>query len=155
MSARNPNAAAKSGNRTAAEVAKDGAWIVTAPLRRPKNLSPAARKIWDRTVKAMPDGVLTALDQEAMRIYCETVADYWECAEVVKEQGRTVTGSTGNLVRHPLLQHMSGLHPHIVKYSAQLGLTPLARQAHRTPLDQVPGGSKRASKFGGLLAGVK
>lgn len=151
MTKRNPNPDVKAGNRTNAEVARDGAWVVKEKIRRPSHLTVEQRKIWNKVVKAAPEGTLTALDENTLAMYCVAVDQYWTAQDEIKTNGQTVKGSTGSPVMNPALRLQKSLYPEILKLGMQLGLTPLSRQSQRTPLDQAGNSAKSRSKFDGLL----
>jgi P27 family predicted phage terminase small subunit len=49
---------------------------------RPDDMVPAAEKVWDRIIKDAPIGLLTSLDTEILRLYCEAVARYVEAQKI-------------------------------------------------------------------------
>lgn len=72
----------------------------------PEDMDARAREVWDRQIRSMgATGVLTAVDGDALRAYCEAVSRYEEAAKLLAGSGPLVTGArTGELVKNPLHQ---------------------------------------------------
>lgn len=97
----------------------------------PADLSDAARVIWDRIVRDYgATGVLTGVDTDAVRIYCEAVVRYEHAAVLLERSGPLVKGVRGgDLVKNPLHQVVRDNADLIRAYARELGFTPAARSA--------------------------
>lgn len=49
---------------------------------QPYDLAPAAEAVWKRVVRDAPPGLLTSLDTDVLRLYCEAVARYVEAQTI-------------------------------------------------------------------------
>ncbi|MBF6604201.1 MAG: phage terminase small subunit P27 family [Chloroflexi bacterium] len=99
----------------------------TAP-RPPAHLDPAARVIWRRTVRAMPAGVITGADTDALACYCEAVIRYRQAASLLVRSAPLIRGArAGDLIANPLDRIMRGWADQIRLFGRELGLTPSAR----------------------------
>ena len=103
------------------------------PLPTPPDLGPAATEVWRRVVRGMgPTGVITGVDAESLRIYCESVARYRHAAELLDASGPLITAAgrgarRGELVKNPLHQIVRDNAVLVRAYARELGLTPAAR----------------------------
>lgn len=114
--------------------------------RLPPDLGPAATTVWRRVLREMgATGVITAVDADVLRIYCESVARYLYAAGMLEASGPLITaGGTGarrgELVKNPLHQVVRDNAVLVRALARELGLTPAARvglrgrdQAERDP----------------------
>ena len=89
------------------------------PISKPDDLSPEASAEWDRIVTQMDDvGLLTSLDQEMFRNYCEDSATLIPYLRQQVEDGNE--------------KAEAGLHRatlRLFRFAKDLGLTPAARAA--------------------------
>lgn len=96
---------------------------------QPEGMSEAARAHWDRVIRDYgPTGVLTAVDGDALRAYCEAVTRYEHAARMLEESGPLVRGARrGDLVKNPLHQIVRDNADLMRQFARELGLTPAAR----------------------------
>ena len=101
---------------------------------RPPDLSPAALAVWRRVIREYGDsGVLTALDSDVLRVYCEAVARYSQAAVMLATTGPLVKGARhGELVKNPLHQVVRENADLVRLHARELGLTPSARSSVRS-----------------------
>jgi len=97
--------------------------------RMPATMAEPARKIWRRILRDFGDtGVITALDSDALRVYCEAVARYEYAAERLHQAGPLIRGArVGELVRNPLNMIVQANADLMRAYARELGLTPGSR----------------------------
>lgn len=102
---------------------------------RPVSLSKPAATVWRRVMRDFGDtGVLTAVDADALRAYCEAVARYEHAARMLEESGPLVRGARrGELVKNPLHQIVRDNADLMRQFARELGLTPSARTGLRVP----------------------
>lgn len=95
----------------------------------PVGMSDASRAIWARIIRSYGrTGILTAVDADALRIYCEAVVRYTQAAELLEEDGPLVPGShRGQLVKNPLHQVMRDNADLVRVLAREFGFTPSAR----------------------------
>ncbi|MGH2897033.1 MAG: phage terminase small subunit P27 family [Solirubrobacteraceae bacterium] len=95
----------------------------------PVDMSQASKKVWRRIMKDYSGtGVLTGVDRDVLRAYCETVARYEYAAKALEESGPLVRGSrTGELVKNPLHQVVRDNALLVRALARELGFTPAAR----------------------------
>jgi P27 family predicted phage terminase small subunit len=108
--------------------------------KRPADLSPTAAHIWRRIMRDFGGtGVLTAVDADALRAYCEAVARYQYAAKMLEESGPLVRGQrSGELVKNPLHQIVRDNADLLRQFARELGLTPSARTGLHIGADAGP-----------------
>lgn len=96
---------------------------------KPEGMSAAAAKVWDRIMRDYAEtGVLTAVDTDIFRAYCEAVVRYEHSAELLERSGPLVKGArTGDLVKNPLHQVVRDNADLMRAMARELGFTPAAR----------------------------
>jgi P27 family predicted phage terminase small subunit len=84
-------------------------------------MSAEAQKVWRRQMKAMGAlGILTAVDADALRAYCEAVARY--------EVAAVMLAGSGPLVKNPLHQVARDNAILLRLFARELGFVPSARE---------------------------
>ncbi|MGA2035862.1 MAG: phage terminase small subunit P27 family [Thermoguttaceae bacterium] len=81
------------------------------------------------------EGLLTRLDQVALGLLCEALAEYCECRAIVDEAARTdqmgmkyvTCTDKGNIIQHPAVGVMNKAWGKLTKLLVQFGMTPSAR----------------------------
>ena len=92
-----------------------------------------AKTVWRRVLREMgATGVITAVDADVLRIYCDSVARYLYAAGMLEASGPLITaGGTGarrgELVKNPLHQIVRDNAVLVRALARELGLTPAAR----------------------------
>lgn len=100
----------------------------------PADLGPRAREVWDRQILSMGStGVLTPVDGDALRAYCEAVERYEEAARLLRGSGPLVMGARGTAtkpeyVRNPLHQIARDNAMLIRLFARDLGFVPSGRE---------------------------
>ena len=99
----------------------------------PPDMGDVATAVWRRVLREMgPTGVITAVDADILRTYCETVARYLYAGRLLDQSGPLIQARghgarQGELVKNPLHQVVRD-HAVLVRALArELGLTPAAR----------------------------
>jgi P27 family predicted phage terminase small subunit len=95
----------------------------------PEGMSAAAGAVWARVLLDYgPTGVLTAVDADGLRAYCEAVDRYAVAAQALAASGPLVRGArAGELIKNPLHQIVRDNADLIRAWARELGLTPAAR----------------------------
>jgi len=96
----------------------------------PPGMTRRARAVWRRQTKAMAlTGVLTVVDSDALRAYCDAVARYEEAEERYHELGPLVAGArSGELVKNPLHQVVRDNAMLMARLATLLAFVPSARE---------------------------
>ena len=107
-----------------AEPKVPGAATIPPP---PAELSEIAGRVWnDVGTKLVKAGLLTELDELALRLLCESVEMYFEaCRECVGQL--TIESDKGNVLQNPAVAIRNRAWAQIVKLCQEFGLTPSAR----------------------------
>lgn len=94
-------------------------------------MSAPALLIWDRIIRDYgATGVLTGVDGDALRVYCEAVVRYEYAAQMLEQSGPLVKGARqGDLIKNPLHQIVRDNADLIRAFARELGFTPSARSA--------------------------
>jgi P27 family predicted phage terminase small subunit len=97
--------------------------------RMPVDMSDQAKRVWRRVIRDFgATGVLTAVDADALRTYCEAVVRYVQAARTLEASGPLVRGArSGELVKNPLHQIVRDNAILQRAFARELGLTPSAR----------------------------
>lgn len=97
--------------------------------RLPADMSDEAKRVWRRVIRDFgATGVLTAVDADALRTYCEAVVRYVQAARTLEASGPLVRGArSGELVKNPLHQIVRDNAILLRAFARELGLTPSAR----------------------------
>jgi len=101
--------------------------------RQPADLSPAASAVWRRVLREMgATGVISAVDADILRAYCEAVSRYAYAAAALEQVGPLITAAgsgarRGELVKNPLHQVVRDNALLVRALARELGLTPAAR----------------------------
>lgn len=97
----------------------------------PKGLSPRGRAFW-KTVQA--DYTLDVAEVELLTEVCRALDECEALHAVIEEQGRTVTGSRGQVVAHPALSELRSTRLMLGRLLAQLELPDEEGDSLPTPL---------------------
>ena len=97
----------------------------------PAGMSNAAQAIWNRIIRDYAHtGVLTSVDTDAFRVYCEAVVRYEHAAAMLEKSGPLTRGARrGDLIKNPLHQIVRDDADLIRAFARELGFTPSARSA--------------------------
>lgn len=96
----------------------------------PDDMDGRARDVWDRQIESMgATGVLTVVDGDALRAYCEAVSRYEVAARLLAQSGPLVKGArSGELVKNPLHQVARDNAMLIRLFARDLGFIPSGRE---------------------------
>lgn len=102
--------------------------------RMPLDMSEPAKVIWRRVVRDYREtGLLTAVDTEVLRAYCEAADRYVKAAVMLERTGMLVRGAhRSELVKNPLHQVVRDNAVLVKLFARELGFSPAARAGLRT-----------------------
>ena len=96
--------------------------------RCPSHLSDEGKREWRRIVGYLYDaGLLTAVDAQALAMYCETVALWIEATRQVNASGLVGKTKNGNIIQNPYLSIANGAKREALRFMQEFGLTPASR----------------------------
>lgn len=97
---------------------------------QPEDMDERAKEVWARVTEAMAlTGILTPVDSDSLRAYCEAVSRYEHAARMLAESGPLVRGARqGELVKNPLHQVVRDNAALIRLFARELGFVPAARE---------------------------
>lgn len=103
--------------------------------KMPRGLDERAAQVWRRVIRDYGrTGVLTAVDGDALRAYCEAVSRYEYAAQQLAQSGPLIRGARrGELVKNPLHQVVRDNADLMRQFARELGLTPAARTGIKVP----------------------
>jgi P27 family predicted phage terminase small subunit len=95
----------------------------------PDGMSAAAQAVWRRVLRDYgPTGVITNVDADGLRAYCEAVDRYTVAAQALAASGPLVRGArAGELIKNPLHQIVRDNADLMRAWARELGLSPAAR----------------------------
>ena len=107
-------------------------------LTMPADLALAEQEVWRHVTAAMPAGVITSVDRDVFRIYCQEVALEQEIRRMVGRSGILVRSSShgraDQLTKNPLLAVLRDHATLVRSLASDLGLTPTSRPGiHAAP----------------------
>lgn len=96
----------------------------------PPGMSRRSRAVWRRQAAAMAmTGVLTIVDSDSLRAYCDAVARYEEAELAYRQKGPLVEGArAGELVKNPLHQVVRDNAMLMARLATLLAFVPSARE---------------------------
>lgn len=107
-----------------------------APLVKPAGISDAAAVVWDRVLEDYGHtGVLTRIDTEILRAYCDACARYDAAARGLDGSALLIRSARGDLVKNPLHQIARDSAHLMLRLARELGFTPSARASLETPIE--------------------
>lgn len=96
--------------------------------RPPAHLSGVGRRAYKRFFSLLhPLGVLTETDGPALEAMAAAYEEMRHCLKICAEQGYTVEGATGALVRRPEATQLSQSQDRLMKWLSHFGMTPSTR----------------------------
>lgn len=104
--------------------------VKTKPVRprKPRWLSPEAKKEWDFIVPILEDmGVLGEADSHALAMYCTAYARWKEAERTLQKEGHAVETASGSLKAHPAWRVAQESFKQMSAMLKEFGLTPAAR----------------------------
>jgi len=106
----------------------------------PPDMSDEAKRVWRRVIRDFgATGVITAVDADALRTYCEAVVRYVQAARTLEASGPLVRGArSGELVKNPLHQIVRDNAILLRAFARELGLTPAARTGLTIGMESDP-----------------
>ena len=107
----------------------------SGPPVMPRGMTPRAQGIWRRQLKALPPGIITAVDGDALRCYCEAADRYIEAAKLLAASGPLAEGQRGT-IKSPLHQIVRDNAMLIRLFAKDLGFLPSAREGFACPPGQ-------------------
>ena len=95
----------------------------------PADMSDGAKRVWRRIMRDFGQtGVLTAVDRDSFRAYCEAVDRYEAAARTLAGSAPLIRGRNGDLVKNPLHQIVRDNAALIRAFARELGFAPAARE---------------------------
>lgn len=105
----------------------------------PVELSPAAKKEWDRLVKDLaPLKMLTSLDRVALATYCQAYALWAEAIVAVQKYGAMVKSPSGYPMQSPYIAIANKQAEIMMRIASEFGFTPASRSRISVPSDREP-----------------
>lgn len=94
----------------------------------PAHLKGDERIKWDELAKEFHDnGVLTALDLDALARYCVIFVRWVKAEQMVREKGEIIKTTNGNIIQNPYLSIANRALEQLNKLGAEFGMTPSSR----------------------------
>lgn len=96
----------------------------------PPDMDGRAEEVWRRQLESMgATGILTPVDGDSLRAYCEAVSRYEYAARLLASSGPLVKGArSGDLVKNPLHQVVRDNALLIRLFARELGFVPAGRE---------------------------
>lgn len=108
------------------------------------------RQLWETVAPLLcRERVLEATDIQNLEVYCSAYDQFRMAQEEVRNNGVTVMGATGGLIKNPAVTALKEATAMMATYGGMLGLDPSSRQ-------RLTGGNKKkqnGNPFEGLING--
>ena len=103
-------------------------------LRCPAGLTKGAKRYWRSLSRKLERAKrMTELDIESLADFCTCLDRRDEIEARLREEGLTVAGYRGPVVKHPLIAVLKLYRDTVRGYTAQFGMTPRSREQLSTP----------------------
>lgn len=100
----------------------------------PAELSPAARREWDRLVGDLARlRLITSLDRAALAAYCGAYAMWAEATEAIQKYGAMVKSPSGYPMQSPYISIANRQAEIMMRIASEFGFTPASRGRISTP----------------------
>jgi P27 family predicted phage terminase small subunit len=94
----------------------------------PRDLAPAARRYWRKTIRRLVEvGMIDLVDEAALRMLASQYARWEAASRTVNKEGIVSTGYMGQPVQHPAVRIERDATVLYLRTAEQFGLTPMAR----------------------------
>lgn len=103
----------------------------------PRYFDAAARAEWQYVIDNAPRGLLTATDRAAVEVFVNAVVEYRRAMIAVRSEGQIVKTPNGAVIQHPALGIAHRSSAIILKFGSSLGMTPTARAAIGSLIDNA------------------
>lgn len=108
----------------------------TASAIAPSSISEGAQVVWERLAPDMIDKkMLTTWDVDAFTVFCEAVATYHDCRQMMGKE-YTAAGAAGGVIKSPYWQIMRDCSAVMAQYSSRFGMTPGDRASLKANMDE-------------------
>lgn len=98
------------------------------PVEMPEGLSPLAAKQWDLIADQLKrSGILTALDTQALALYCEAFARWKDANDHIAAEGAVIPAPSGYPVQSPYVGIANKSFDQMRQLLIEFGMTPSAR----------------------------
>jgi P27 family predicted phage terminase small subunit len=105
----------------------------------PPELSPAARKEWDRLATELGSlRILTNLDRAALAAYCTAYALWAESNEAIQKYGVMIKSPQGFPIQSPYLSVANRQAEIMMRIASEFGFTPASRSRIAAPSKATP-----------------
>jgi P27 family predicted phage terminase small subunit len=105
----------------------------------PEELSPVARREWDRLVGELAAlRILTNLDRAALAAYCGAYSMWAEATQNIQKFGTMVKSPTGYPVQSPYVSIANRQAEIMMRIASEFGFTPASRSRISTPNPDWP-----------------
>ena len=105
----------------------------------PPELSPSARKEWDRLAEELSAlRMLTNLDRAALAAYCTAYALWAEANEAIQKYGVMIKSPQGFPIQSPYLSVANRQAEIMMRIASEFGFTPASRSRIATPSAHPP-----------------
>lgn len=105
---------------------KENPHPIGEPVCNPE-LTPDEQRFWFAIIDAMPAGLLTRADEQALERMAVAWARFWDCRKKIAATGLLVKGTMGQPIKNPLLMVERDAREEMHKAGEILGLSPVAR----------------------------
>lgn len=94
----------------------------------PEHLSDDEKNKWKLTVRELhPLGLITAIDKDALAMYCTIYVRWIKAERMVRDKGEIIKTAAGNIIQNPYLSIANRALEQLNKLGAEFGMTPSSR----------------------------
>lgn len=94
----------------------------------PEHLSDDEKNKWKLTVRELhPLGLVTAIDKDALAMYCTIYVRWIKAEKMVRDKGEIIKTAAGNIIQNPYLSIANRALEQLNKLGAEFGMTPSSR----------------------------
>ena len=101
--------------------------------RPPEHLSADEKEKWKAVVRELhPLGLVTAIDKDALAMYCVIFSRWIKAEKMVRDKGEIIKTAAGNIIQNPYLSIANRALDQLNKLGAEFGMTPSSRSRVKT-----------------------
>ncbi len=96
--------------------------------RPPEHLNDEEKEKWKLMVRELhPLGLITAIDKDALAMYCVIFTRWRKAENLVREKGEIIKTAAGNIIQNPYLSIANRALEQLGRIGAEFGMTPSSR----------------------------
>ena len=119
----------------------------TGYLKPDRDLSPAAKKVWDQVVKSMAPGFYSEIDRSLLRIYSHLSVNLEKAQAEVDKMGVVIKTGYEQIAENPWFKASLKLSEALARLAVKLKISKSSSETHRATAKASRAGLPETSSF--------